>query len=247
MISDLAGGFVAAWSRLGGPPLTLDLYAQRVSSSGTRQWGDEGKLVCVSPAGELKPILVRGRSNTWLVVYTDTRNGSQGDLYAQLLDANGNRAWADGGVPLCTGPANESEVVATPDTTGGAIVAWTDYRNGGTDIYATRISGTGGVVAVDGTPLPPRLRLASAAPNPARTGVRLALDLPNRGGVSAVVHDAAGRRARVLLDRVAFEAGHHTIAWDAHDERGSRVPTGIYWISVRAGDERASRRVVVIE
>lgn len=246
MTSDFAGGFVAAWSRL-AIPLSVDVYAQRVNSSGLRQWGDDGKLVCVSPAAESAPILVPGRSSTWLAVWRDTRNGSQGDLYAQLLDANGIRAWGDGGIPLCTAPAQQLEFVGTPDSTGGAIVAWTDYRNGGTDIYASRVTGTGGVVAVDVMPLPTRLRLASAAPNPTRAGVRLALDLPSAGEVSATVHDAAGRRARVLLDRVAFEAGNHTIAWDARDEQGSHVPAGIYWVSVRAGGERAGQRVVVIE
>ena len=75
-------------------------------------------------------------------------------------------------------------------------------------------------------------------PNPIRDGttIRLGKNVPR--GVDVIVVDLSGRRVRNLgraLDDV--------IAWDARDEAGARLATGVYFVKV--GDTAAARAVVV--
>jgi hypothetical protein len=52
-------------------------------------------------------------------------------------------SWPVNGVPLCTKPSSQSHPILVPDGTGGAIAAWTDYRNGDSDVYAQRLGSSG--------------------------------------------------------------------------------------------------------
>jgi len=50
--------------------------------------------------------------------------------------------WFQNGTPLCQATGGQEQPVAVSDGTGGAIVAWEDFRSSG-DIYAQRINGSG--------------------------------------------------------------------------------------------------------
>ena len=139
----------------------------------------------------------------------------------------------------------QAELSASVDTTGGTIVAWTDYRNGNADIYAQRVTGWGGVVGVE-PGAANEFALSAPFPNPSHAGLALAFDLAAEGDVSAAVYDASGRRVRTLLESGARPAGRNTLAWDGRDDGGSPLASGIYWIAVRAGGEQGARRAVIL-
>ena len=243
-MSDFAGGMIVTWSQ-SAAGLTRDLFAQRLDPTGAALWGTTGQLVCVSPKSEGSPVIVPGRSGASAIAWIDNRNEANGDVYAQLLDANGARQWSPGGVPLCRAIGVQTELSASADTTGGSIVAWTDYRNGNADIYAQRVTGWGGVVGVE-PGLTTGLALSAPVPNPTRAGLALGFDLPAECAVSAAVYDASGRRVRALLESGTRPAGRNTLAWDGRDDGGSPLPSGVYWIAVRAGVAMAARRAVVL-
>ncbi len=64
-------------------------------------------------------------------------------------------------------------------------------------------------------------------PNPFNPRTALSYVLTGRGRVTLTVYDASGRRVRILADGVQ-EAGLHEITWDASDDRGMAVPSGLY-------------------
>jgi hypothetical protein len=247
-IPDGAGGIVVSWSAF-GPGLNRNVYIQRLSSTGAPVWASEGTPVCDVPGAQGEPVLVTGRNQGAIVAWEDRRPIGEADVYAQLMSGDGVPQWNPGGVPLCIAPGDQLELAAVADTTGGAIVAWTDARNGNRDIYAQRITGWGGVVAVPGLVQAARsagLRLGAPFPNPARAGLSVRFDLPRAGGVTAAVFDAAGRHVRTLLAGEAREAGTHALAWDGEGEGRARVGPGVYWVVVRALDDEARRRAVVL-
>jgi hypothetical protein len=249
-MADGAGGLVIAWSSI-GPGLQRDLFGQRLDANGAPVWGASGITVCgVTPGGQNEPVVVPARDLGAVVAWEDTRPATHSDVYAQLLSSTGVPQWNPDGVPLCTAPGYQFDLAAVSDTTGGAIVAWVDERSGGRDIYAQRITGLGGVVAVEpgsgGLAPASGLRLGAPFPNPTRTGLSLSFDLPRAGEVSAGILDVAGRRVRTLLSRRALPAGAQVLAWDGESDGGRRLPPGVYWVVVRAGAEEGRRRAVVL-
>jgi len=90
----------------------------------------------------------------------------------------------------------------------------------------------------------PDLALA-IEPNPARGPCRLRFTLEHPGPVTLALHDARGRRVRVLADR-AFAAGPHHVAWDGRDDAGHAVARGIYFARLATPDGDSERRVVLL-
>jgi hypothetical protein len=59
------------------------------------------------------------------------------------------------------------------------------------------------------------------------------------------IYDAAGRRV-IDLRPPAPTLLAQTISWDGRDAAGRRVPAGLYWIRLRAGDEARVARVLIV-
>ncbi len=83
-----------------------------------------------------------------------------------------------------------------------------------------------------------------AYPNPFENLTRFAFELRFPGEVELTVHDVAGRRVRDLAHGT-FDAGRHVLEWDARDETGRPVPSGVYFFRLRAAGIVHSRPVVL--
>ncbi|UCF05458.1 MAG: hypothetical protein JSV33_00015 [bacterium] len=138
MVSDGSGGAIIAWER------GADIYAQRIDSSGTELWTAGGVAICVALNSQLGPAISSDEASGAVISWIDFRN-VQGDIYAQRVDSSGTVQWMDDGIPICTAPDEQTGFIAiTSDGSGGAIIAWDDYRSGTHyDIYAQRITGSG--------------------------------------------------------------------------------------------------------
>ena len=64
-------------------------------------------------------------------------------VLAQRVDAAGSVRWTPGGVVVCTATGPQSNAQAVPDGAGGFLVAWSDGRNGGNDLFAQRVGANG--------------------------------------------------------------------------------------------------------
>lgn len=72
---------------------------------------------------------------------------------------------------------------------------------------------------------------AILGPNPMREELRVSMDLPRASRVRFEVHDVLGRR--IHLDDLGMHAsGNLGLLWNGRDDRGHRVPGGVYWIRV---------------
>jgi len=70
-------------------------------------------------------------------------------------------------------------------------------------------------------------------------------DLPHAGVVRLSVLDIGGRQVRTLLDgQVA--AGSHTLSWGGDDTGGVHLGSGIYFLVLQTGEERISRRLMLV-
>jgi hypothetical protein len=145
IISDDSGGFIVTWTHIiPGDVNNLDIYAQRLDSNGTIQWGENGKAICTSALTQARPQLTSDGSGGAIIVWQDGRNGNENfDIYAQKIDINGNPLWNADGLAICT-VANVQEFPGIiSDNLGGFILTWRDKRIGNFDIYAQRIDNKG--------------------------------------------------------------------------------------------------------
>lgn len=142
LVSDGAGGAIVAWEdkREGSQ---YDIYAQQVDAGGNALWAADGVPVCVADGSQSNVQLIADGFGGAFVTWHDAR-GAEYDIYAQRLDKDGNALWTTDGVSLCVAPDAQYGPQIIDDDAGGAIVAWTDYRQGPTaDIYARRVDGNG--------------------------------------------------------------------------------------------------------
>ena len=100
-------------------------------------------------------------------------------------------------------------------------------------------------VAVPGGAVPAVLALAAPWPNPSRGLTRIDMDLPRAADVRLEVLDVQGRHVRELV-RARMGPGKFVRGWDLADDRGRRVPAGVYLVRLRTSDREAVRRVVVL-
>lgn len=152
--SDGSNGAIVAWldSRSG---VANHVYAQRIASSGFLWWTADGLPVATVGYSSNVDIVADGAGGA-IVSWSDFRNGSDNDIYAQRLIEYGAVHWPTNGVALCTASYNQSASTLVPDGSGGAIVAWMDQRTGTPfpDVYANRVNGSGATVwAFGGIPL----------------------------------------------------------------------------------------------
>lgn len=83
-----------------------------------------------------------------------------------------------------------------------------------------------------------------ASPNPFHTGTRIFLRLDREAPVELVVYDVAGRVVRNLLSR-PFGPGLHSMPFDARDNGGTRLPSGIYFYRLVADGQVKTHKLIL--
>lgn len=92
-------------------------------------------------------------------------------------------------------------------------------------------------------PVPSRLSLGPATPNPVRVATRFRLALPARAHIRFGLFDLQGRPAGEVVDR-EVEAGWHDLAWAPPP--GAARSAGVFFASLEVDGRRiATQRVVV--
>jgi len=98
-------------------------------------------------------------------------------------------------------------------------------------------------------PAPPTRRAVwlAVGPNPmTRAGARLSFSLVERADVHVTIQDISGRKIATLLAAV-LSPGTHDLRWAGTDDRGRRVPPGIYFAVLSTSRSSAGTRLVMLE
>lgn len=149
--------FLVVWEDCRNGPYT-DVYAARVNPAGDVLDPDG---IAVSTAGydQLRPKVAFG-GQSFLVTWQDGRTAANYHTYAARVTTGGN-VLDPAGLSLSTS-LDDQKLPAV--AFGGAyyLVAWTDSRRLGDDIYGTRVTPTGGVLDPNGIPIAFQAGLESA-------------------------------------------------------------------------------------
>jgi hypothetical protein len=240
--SDGAGGAIVTWSDARSAP-----YAQRVSAAGAPQWTADGVVLSTAPNPQTYPTIISDGAGGAIVTWSTTLNHSTDHTHAQRVSAAGALQWTADGVALSTAAGGQYFPTIVSDGGGGAIVTWQDGRSGNNDIYAQRVLGSGGVLAVPPPAAAARFQLFAPFPNPTRDGqMTIRFNLPSSERVSAEVLDVAGHWVRTLAASREFSPGPQVLGWDGKNDAGVGLPTGVYFVEVREGTHSEARRAVLL-
>ncbi|MCB2204641.1 choice-of-anchor D domain-containing protein [bacterium] len=113
------------------------------------QWKSDPSLnnvICQEGSNQNAPRIISDGRNGAIICWHDQRSGSEFDIYAQRIDADGYVRWTVNGNGVSTALHSQSKPDMVSDGEGGAIIAWTDTRNGDNDIYAQRVDSSGNML-----------------------------------------------------------------------------------------------------
>ncbi|MCH7879327.1 MAG: T9SS type A sorting domain-containing protein, partial [candidate division Zixibacteria bacterium] len=100
---------------------------------------------------------------------------------------------------------------------------------------------------IDGqTFLPNSYSLDQNYPNPFNGSAIIRYSLPKRTQVTLDIYNVLGQHVRALVNRVQ-SPGNHQVAWDARDEAGHNVASGLYFYRLRADQTTLSRSMLFIK
>jgi hypothetical protein len=142
IVSDGDGGAILSWTDTRNG-IDHNIYAQRIDSHGIPVWTADGVAVIDTALTQWFHAMASDGQGGAVIVWEDRRYQSSGDIFAQRVSPTGTLLWGTNSVRVCTNGGGQGMAAITSDGTGGAIVAWVDWRAGSNDIYAQRISAAG--------------------------------------------------------------------------------------------------------
>jgi hypothetical protein len=143
LVKDDAAGAIAGWRDARYDP-DGDIWATRLGEFGAELWGVGGIPVCIADyvqGDDWRPAAVLDVHGGAIFAWPDERDrfGTSYDVYAQRVDAAGNRLWDSTGVRLCDAPGVQYRVALCSDGLGGALAVWEDQRVD-KDIYGQHVT-----------------------------------------------------------------------------------------------------------
>ena len=89
--------------------------------------------------------------------------------------------------------------------------------------------------------LPGEFSLSRNYPNPFNPSTRISFTLPEKSEVRVDVFNIMGQKVATLADG-SFEAGHHTVTWDA-----SQNASGVYFYKLTTGEFAKARKMILLK
>lgn len=183
-----------------------------------------GTLDCVTPPSAHQDPMYRALAGWRALVTIDGASHCQFNAYNFLCDL---------GESCSAGISRQAQ----QDTSWFVLEPWIRWvllqEPGAGALFQARVSAAagfsceqaGGPAQVEDAP-GHAWRLA-AWPNPFNPAVAITFDLPVATRARLAIHDARGRRLRILAEGI-FATGSHTLRWDGRDGDGHLMPAGLF-------------------
>jgi hypothetical protein len=94
-------------------------------------------------------------------------------------------------------------------------------------------------------PLPTEFAV-NVYPNPFNPSTTISYELPEGAPVTVVIYDVLGQQVRHLISQFN-SAGRYQVQWDARDNQGRGVASGVYIAKINAGTSTLSQKMLLLK
>ncbi len=84
-------------------------------------------------------------------------------------------------------------------------------------------------------------------PNPFNPTTNIKFYLPIQKKISLTIYDALGQKVKTLIDNEVMTKGNHAAQWDATNEAGVKVASGMYIYELRYGNFAKTKRMMLMK
>jgi len=90
-----------------------------------------------------------------------------------------------------------------------------------------------------------KLTLQQNYPNPFNPTTEITYDLPATTQVELTIFNLLGQKIRTIVNEIQA-AGSYRLSWNATDESGKQVPSGVYIYLLKTGEFKQSRKMLLV-
>ena len=101
-------------------------------------------------------------------------------------------------------------------------------------------------LSVDRELIPAKYMLNEAYPNPFNPSTNIHFVTPDLTDVSLIIYNSLGQKIKTYT-LVNISPGYHTLKWDATNDMGESVPTGVYLYQMKSNSFVATRKMVFMK
>ena len=242
---------------------TLDVNTVTLGNGGTLA-GSGGADIDIVNNGTISP----GDSAGHLAVFTVSGDYSQtadGILEIELGESNSDMLEVDGAVNLdgtlhiildqgYTPEFGDEFIVGSGAAINGTFASIekpagveiaVDYPGGNT-VRVIIQSTTDVTIEEAESGLPGKFALSQNYPNPFNPSTQIDFAIIERNPVNLTIYDILGREVIRLVDKT-MPAGSYKVTWDGRNNAGERISSGIYLYRLKAGDDEAVAKMILIK
>jgi len=164
------------------------------------------------------------------------------NLYRSL---DGEEVWMQVNSELIEGQGNSSEETSY-SFSDSKVESGAKYQYRLESVSLTGLKNTESVITVE-VPVPDSYALMNNYPNPFNPTTTIRFLMPESNEVTIKVFDIQGQLVKTLIGNKNYEAGDHSVVWDASNESGQHVASGMYIYQMQAGSFRKVGKMVLMK
>ena len=90
-----------------------------------------------------------------------------------------------------------------------------------------------------------KFELQQNYPNPFNPETNISFVMPSQAKVNLTIYNILGQKVKTLVDR-KLNSGPHSVIWNANDEKGNPVSSGMYIYVLSSGNTKLSRKMILL-
>ena len=94
--------------------------------------------------------------------------------------------------------------------------------------------------------VPANFHLEQNYPNPFNPSTTIQFSVPRAVNVQLTIYNILGQKVKTLVDRVC-QSGNYSVSWDAMDQAGLGVSTGLYFYRLQAEDYVNVKKMILLD